>query len=128
MKNLAGESSCNASIAEELVEAGIGLAIAREGLKREVPATIVGRLGAFSFVRGWYYWMVSGPVPLAVAEELYADTVGRTDVRVAGHAGCPPPSEWEDGGFVCSYHIDSQAGLNLFAATVSRHGLDKVAA
>lgn len=128
MRNLAGDSNCNAFIAEELVEAGIVLAIDRAGIKREVHATIVGRIGGLSLVRGWYYWMVSGPVPLAVAEELYADPVGSTDVRVAGHAGRPPPSEWEDYGFVMSYHIDSQAGLNLFAATARRHGLDKVAA
>jgi hypothetical protein len=26
-----------------------------------------------------------------MAKQLYADPVGRTDIRVDGHCGCPPP-------------------------------------
>lgn len=54
---------------------------------------IKGQLGTFTFGFSNYYTMVNGMVPLAVAEELYAMTDFR-EIRVAGHCGCPPPSEW----------------------------------
>lgn len=37
------------------------------------------------------YWVVKGLVPLDVAQILYADPVGKTDIRVDGHCGCPAP-------------------------------------
>ena len=80
----------------------------------------------FVFTRGWYYWRVSGFIPLPIAEILYEDPVGRKDVRVAGHCGCPPPRDWTKiaGQLVVdSYHIDSQAGLDLFAQTIRDHDL-----
>ncbi len=71
--------------------------------------------------------MVNGPVPLEVAELLYADPVGRTDIRAAGHAGAPPPSDWTtaiDGDeFVTTYHIDSEVGLRVFVDTLKLHNL-----
>lgn len=39
-----------------------------------------------------YYWRVNGPVPLAVAQQIYADPAAN-DIRVAGHCGCPPPED-----------------------------------
>lgn len=60
----------------------------------EVPYRHIGKLGDFTFKRAWYYWMVWGPVPLRVAEELYMDLVGKTDIRVGGHCGCPSPAEY----------------------------------
>ncbi len=116
MRNLAGDERANESITDELEAAGIErVAIDRHG---EVPATIGGRLGAFTFRRAWYYWMVEGPMPLEVARRLYADPIGVADVRVAGHCGCPPPDEWAEDGFVLDYHIDSAVGLRLFADAV----------
>jgi hypothetical protein len=35
--------------------------------------------------------MVDGLVPLDVARELYADEVGKKDVRARGDCGCPSP-------------------------------------
>lgn len=64
------------------------------GAAREVGAEVAGRLGAFTFERAWYYWIVRGPMPLEVARRLYAEPVGREAVRVAGHCACPPPDEW----------------------------------
>lgn len=47
-----------------------------------------------------YYWIASGFVPLGIAKILYADPLGKEDVRVAGHCGCPAPEypwvEWYD--------------------------------
>lgn len=157
MKNLAGDPDCDTYIREELTAAAIEVVVG-EKVRGEVPATLTGQLGKFNFRRAWYYWVVEGPMPLSVAEEMYALPVGREDVRVAGHCGCPPPNQWAfpldreavqqelagmgiesisygdlaklcDEGkisaprFVTSYHIDSQAGLALFAAMVRKHNL-----
>ncbi len=47
--------------------------------------------GPFTFSHsGRGYWIVTGPVPLRVAEELYKDPAAN-HIRVAGHCGCPPP-------------------------------------
>lgn len=90
MKNLAGDPHCDEEIRRELKRARIEL-VEGERSKHEVAASVTGKLGEFVFKRAWYYWVVQGPVPLEVARELYADPVGNTDVRVAGHCGCPPP-------------------------------------
>lgn len=92
MKNLAGVEDCDRYIREELRHARIEI-VEGERSKHEVAASVTGKLGAFKFHRAWYYWVVKGPVPLDVARELYADPVGKTDVRVTGHCACPPPEE-----------------------------------
>ncbi len=128
MRNLAGDKGCDPVIRRELAEAIVQIVEHGKRLDSQVPASVTGQLtlngeSVFAFRRAWYYWTVSGNVPLAVAQEMYADPVGREDVRVAGHCGCPPPEKWAYSGFVESYHIDSQRGLNLFAATMRKHGL-----
>lgn len=99
MENLARNPTCDMFIERELRDAGIRL-VRGNRQEGEVPATISGALGAFTFTRAWYYWIVEGKMPLDVAKELYEDPVGKTDVRVAGHGGCPPPEDpwirWED--------------------------------
>jgi hypothetical protein len=90
MRNLAGDKHCDSSIRDELEAAGVEI-VEGERSKHEVAASLTGRLGEFTFRRAWYYWEVMGPLPVSVAEELYADTIGKKDVRVAGHCGCPPP-------------------------------------
>lgn len=95
MRNLAGDERCDASIRDELEAAGIEI-VAGEPTNSEVAGCLTGKLGAFTFRRAWYYWVACGAVPLAIAEELYADPIGRKDVRVAGHCGCPPPADWAD--------------------------------
>ena len=93
MYNLAGNSNATVYIESELQEAGIE--IVRGKMRQgEVKTNITGRLGEFTFKRAWYYWIVSGPVPLDVAKEMYATEIGKEYIRVAGHAGCPPPEEW----------------------------------
>lgn len=96
---------------------------------REFPLRCIQH-GTFSFVfmRAWYYWVVMGSVPLEVAQEMYANPIGKKDVRIAGHAGRVAPEKpwirWDNGRWiVTSYHIDSQEGLNLFVETVKKHGL-----
>lgn len=93
MQNLAGNKDCDVPVEKELMRAGIDLL---RGMPRdnEVPASIRGQLGKFTFTRAWYYWVVKGDVPIEVARELYEDPVGKTDVRVAGHCMCPAPDKW----------------------------------
>ena len=121
MRNLAGRADCDLYIREELERARIP-AVEIQRLDTEVPYAVVGQLGELTFRRGWRYWVVNGPVPIEVAEELYKDPVGKTDIRVAGNAGSPPPAEWakERHGmkYVDSYHIDSEVGLRIFADAI----------
>jgi len=84
MKNLAGDLNCDDVIHRELVEAGVDLVVSERSTD-EVPATISGRLGDFTFTRAWYYWRVHGPMPVAVAERLNI-THERT-IRICGFAG-----------------------------------------
>jgi hypothetical protein len=35
--------------------------------------------------------VVKGEMPLDTAKALYEHPIGRTDIRVDGHCGCPPP-------------------------------------
>ena len=97
--------------------------------KSEVPYHIIGNLGdgKVIFRRAWYYWMVKCRVPLKVANKLYEDPIGKIDIRVVGHCGCPAPKKWVENidGKKCitSYHIDSQEGLNLFVRILKEEGV-----
>lgn len=122
MRNLAGNKECDAVIAEELRRSMIP-SVPYDGRLEEVPSRLRGELGDITFARAWYYWTAHGTVPIEVARKLYDDPIGRTDIRVAGHCGCPPPeppwTEVIDGvEVVTTYHIDSEVGLRLFADAI----------
>ena len=57
-----------------------------------VPVNIYGKLGNFCFIRTCSGWVVNGPVPLPIAEKLYA----MKDLRKSICVGCnplgPPPA------------------------------------
>lgn len=55
---------------------------------------VFGKLNGFTFRFQNYYWVVKGTVPITIAEELYEHPVGKTDIRVSGHCGCPHPLEY----------------------------------
>lgn len=92
-KNLAGAAYADIVIKKELEDAGIAV-VQGDRTRSEVPYTLTGKLGDNSFARAWTYWTVDSMVPLAAAQEMYADEVGAKFVRVAGHCGCPAPEEW----------------------------------
>lgn len=163
MINLAGHPEADTHCIDELKAAGITpIVVDRYG---EPRTAIAGTLGDIQFRRAWYYWVAKGRVPLDVARRLYADPIGKDDVRVAGFAGNTPPEapwvEWFDcderivvdpdaseeaeydavvasggldaedkprfarttdglQGYVTTYHIDSAAGLKLFADAIRR--------
>jgi len=155
MKNLAGVEDCDVYIREELEKAGIDIYSIKEPGRSEVPYTLYGGLGgnpldeegqgfmdrhgvavdtmknfvSFTFVRAWYYWVVSGYVSLDIAVEMYENPNGKKDIRVAGHCACPHPADWKVKHKVCgmnvvgSYHIDTQEGLNYFVETLKKHKL-----
>lgn len=91
MQNLAGDKNCDEQIENELRRCGIEAVSVERSSRNEVPYSVMGKLGNFVFTRQWYYWAVEGNVPLSVAQELYADPVGKTDIRVNGDAGRTPP-------------------------------------
>jgi hypothetical protein len=96
MINLAGErvEYTDETITEELFIAGVELVRADKPCGNEVNTHVTGRLGPYTFRRAWYYWVVKGRVPIAVAFEMYEHPLGRTKVRVGGHCGCPSPLEY----------------------------------
>lgn len=119
MKNFAGISGCDQEIEEELRKAGIEVgSLEFLRTKGEVPTSIYGTLGQWSFERSWSYWVAEGPgIPPEQAMKLHA-THGEV-VRVDGDCGCPSPIERFKGFAVGCYHIDTQDGLNALAETIS---------
>ena len=108
MQNLAGNKECDQVIERELKRAKINVV---NGVRssREVPASITGELKGFTFERAWYYWVVRGKLPLNVAQRLYQDPVGKEDIRVDGHCGCPAP----EGGYIRWYDAEGNWLLPL---------------
>ncbi len=105
----------------ELVAAGIQVYefdFLRE-MNGEVPAQVRGSLDPFGwgFRRAWRYWVAKGPgIPPSYAAVLH-ESHG-TEVRVAGHCGCPSPLEWHKGFAVGMYHVDTAEGLKALADTI----------
>lgn len=91
MRNLAGRKDCDRFIRKELNKVNIPI-VARDLSKREVPASIAGQLGPFSFERAWFYWVVRGPLPLHVARKLYQHPE-RNVIRASGYAGGIHPNQ-----------------------------------
>lgn len=132
MINLAGPWSAEKDYVIELELRLAGIEpVKREKPFDEVQSKVTGNLGAFTFERAWYYWRVSGLVPIEMAREMYADEIGQRDVRVAGDCARRPPEQWAhtyataDGFVQCvdHYHIDSAEGLALFVWMAHKHGV-----
>lgn len=82
----------NKIILKELAKAGIE-PVEIPKVRGEVPTTYEGVVRGFRFSRAWYYWCVSGMVPLKVATELFENPNGVDDIRACGHCGCPHPKD-----------------------------------
>lgn len=100
---------------------------------------VSGELFGIVFTRRGHVWWANGFVNLKIAEEIYADPVGRTDIRLNKDAS--PPSEYgmwgmnKDGFLtddryskdavdfvsVHGYDIDSEVGLRVFADILRKH-------
>jgi hypothetical protein len=168
MQNLADDGACDQTIVSELERAGIDTICVDE--LGDVRSRLRGQLGPIVFSRAARYWIADGPVPLAVALELYDHPIGRRFVRVGGIGGAPEgaqiawytsdgagvhptaqaakyrsardrwpeafaawgpilfhddPAEIGAYGYIDRYHIDSEAGLQIFASTLRQHGIDQ---
>ena len=93
MRNLASNPEADVWCEKELRDAGIDVVLLPEPQQDEVPARVTGKIGDVTLTRGWYYWRAHGKVPADVARRLYDHLIGRRDVRVNGHCGCPAPGE-----------------------------------
>ncbi len=128
MRNLAGDKMADTFIAHELVRARIRTRMLHDDeLRGEVPATIGGQisgpLGPIMLRRAWTYWVVVGQIPIAIAERLYSDPIGHDDIRAGGDCARRNPRDWSrdlgSGCVVETYHIDTEAGLRMFADTLN---------
>jgi hypothetical protein len=125
MKNLARNKECDEVIASELTIANIPQ-IEVERVTTQVPYSIIGEFYGWTFKRGWGYWYVDSPkgLPLSVATELHeleeAGNMYGDFIRVSGFFGGIHPKERNCDGFVNSYHIDAQEGLNKFVEYVNK--------
>lgn len=93
MRNLAGHPKATEHVRNELMRCSINIVESDKPLG-EPKSMVYGELPGFRFTRAWYYYVVKGLVPLNIANELYNNVIGKTDIRVAGHCGCPPPEDW----------------------------------
>lgn len=119
--NYAGRSDVDEALTAELEAAGINPVKMPEMWrdKHEVESIIIGELHQWGFDRAWYYWRAKGPgIPCDIATDLH-EKFG-TEVRVAGHCGCPSPVEWYHGFAVGDYHVDTPEGLKALADVIKR--------
>lgn len=90
------DASASLKCALELQAAGVPIVLlpSRETLAG-IDSRVGGELGGFTFRRAFsrWYWVVRGPMPLDVAEQVYADPRGRYDVRAGGHCGARHPRD-----------------------------------
>jgi hypothetical protein len=121
MRNLAGDKNCDEYIRRELTHARINIVERKLPAVGEVRYKLTGELHGWTFERRWYYYSCKGAMPIEKARDLWNDPLGRDDVRVDGHCGCPSPDEsWEakETGLVHTYHVGSEAGLRLLADAI----------
>jgi hypothetical protein len=121
VKNLAGKpiGENDTQIKLELTRCGVPLTLVIDQLLGEVKTNAGGELCGVKFRRAWSYWVATGSVPLEVALKLYEHPVGRTDIRVDGHCGCPPPT-----GHHITWH-DPETGKKIIS-TEQRETMKKI--
>lgn len=120
MRDLAGSLTANDHIRMELGSAGIPIEDV-DDLHGRVPATIIGQLGGFTFIRKRNYWVARGNAPVEFAEALQSTSVGRLFIKEVG-------SVFPANQSAAIYRIDSQDGLRFFVEMMKEHGLVPIAA
>jgi hypothetical protein len=89
-----GDASLECAI--ELQDAGVPIVLLPpESIIDGVDSRAGGELGGFTFRRTFsrYYWVVRGPMPLDLAERIYANPDGRYYVRAGGHGSARHPRD-----------------------------------
>jgi hypothetical protein len=121
MRNLAGDKDADKFIREELTIAGINQ-IKISDNNGEVPYTIIGKIGNWTFRRAWYYWVARVENPkdgliLDKAIELHErkhpvenkKKLGDV-IRAGGDCSCPSPK-----GYVAQPVYDEELDRQLEA-------------
>lgn len=93
VRNLVKHPDADTFCELELRRAGIDVVMLPAPQDDEVATRVTGKIGDVTLTRAHYYWRASGKVPADVARRLYADPVGRKDVRANGHCECLAPGE-----------------------------------
>jgi hypothetical protein len=119
MENLAGNKEVDRYIKEELYLAGIP-EVKIELTTGEVPYSIIGKLGKWTFRRAWYYWIASVVNPkygliLDKAIKLHERKHPTNDkmkilgnvIRAGGDCSCPSPKGYVAQP-VCDEELDRQ--------------------
>lgn len=110
MKNLSGNKDCDIEIRKELEIARIEI-VEVPRAPSEVPSALAGSVGGWKLRRMWCCWsaepMNGIGMPFCVAEELIK-RFGYV-IHIIGY----------EGGCAIRFHIDTQEGLNVFAAIVA---------
>lgn len=124
MKNLAGRPTHEADVHVSFELARCRINSFRVPLDNgEVQTTFRGRIESnglkITLRRAWRYWVADGLVPLCLARLLYADLVGREDIRVNGDCACPAPAMEN----VVWYHPDGKMVLRMRDKTQSEDAL-----
>jgi hypothetical protein len=125
MKNAAGDKNADEYIKKELERAGITVYTNLEIIPHpEIFTHHYGQVhipgGTWKFNRCWYYWSCCGPaLPLKYAKPLW--NMARGSVRAGGDCALREPKGHGYPSTDC-YHIDTQAGLGLFAAILYHWG------
>lgn len=105
----------------------IGVHKSYEIIHREPAQSVLGVIhtqdGDITIQRGHsYYWVVNGKVPLDIAKELYADSIGKEVIRVDGNCMCPAPEAPWIQWFLYSgkqvIAIDQKAAFEQFRTTL----------
>lgn len=117
LPNLAGRANCDQTIHQELFQANIpAQTVARTNT--EVPYTVIGQLGAFTFQRNYAFWTVDGPLPLEAARSVFRHRIGHTDCRAGLNAWSEDPDKLCE---LLAQSRDETARLH-----VARHGTDEL--
>lgn len=102
MKNLAGNKESDQYILEELYLAGIEAAKSDQ-TKNEVSANYIGKLGNWTFIRAWYYWIAttedakglleSDAIKLHNTKNPLSNDILGLEIRADGYAGGIDPTK-----------------------------------
>lgn len=121
MINLAGTGN-DEQAKKELEEAGLKATMQFEGYEKtnECKLRVTGSLDSWRFTRSWYYWVAKGP-GINIEQAVQLNEKYGTVVRADGYAG-GIQDLWDHfkGFAVGTYHIDTQEGLNAFAALLKK--------
>ena len=111
MKNLAGVKDCDKSIQIELTKANCPVESVLPN-NTEVPYSLIGKIGKWTLLRAWYYWVAvaeeGNGIPLDLAKLMYSKKypsemfedcnyqIYGEAIRVGGDCTCKAPEECVD--------------------------------